>query len=187
MCDGGPVPHPSDGLDEVVTELDSTSPASTSSLAVSDRPEDLGPQDVVITTVRASCLAAFADQVAPLLGPTTGVVFAQNGVPWWYGMRLPESKPPAPDLAFLVPHGRPAAVIGPERIIGGVIFSSNEVTEPGWIVNDSPERNALSVGEIDDRQSQRIDGLRSALSLAGLHSAAVTTSGRWCGASSSTT
>lgn len=125
----------------------------TVALQASDRPQELGPQDIVIASVKATGLAAFADQVEPLLGPRTGVVFAQNGAPWWYGLKLPAAKPAAPDLAFLDPSGRLAAAIEPERIIGGVIFSSNEVTQPGVIVNDSPERNALYVGEIDDRSA----------------------------------
>ncbi|MDP3241588.1 MAG: 2-dehydropantoate 2-reductase N-terminal domain-containing protein, partial [Reyranella sp.] len=47
-------------------------------VAASDRPADLGPQDVVISTLKASSLSAIADTVAPLLGPGTPVVFAQN-------------------------------------------------------------------------------------------------------------
>ncbi|TBR30927.1 MAG: oxidoreductase, partial [Reyranella sp.] len=51
-------------------------------VAASDKPADLGPQDVVISTLKASSLSAIADTVAPLLGPDTPVVFAQNGIPW---------------------------------------------------------------------------------------------------------
>ena len=54
----------------------------------SDRPADLGPQDVVISTLKATGLAALAEGVGPLLGPETAVVFAQNGLPWWYGHGL---------------------------------------------------------------------------------------------------
>jgi 2-dehydropantoate 2-reductase len=54
-----------------------------------------------------------------------------------------------------------------------VIFSSNEIVEPGLVVNDSPERNMLLVGECDDRPSMRIDRLRTALNEAGVQSAPV--------------
>ncbi len=53
------------------------------------------------------------------------------------------------------PFSIPTAVYAPrfpkERIIGGVIFSSNEVVAPGVVANLSPERNMLLVGECDDR------------------------------------
>jgi 2-dehydropantoate 2-reductase len=55
------------------------------------------------------------------------------------------------------------SVVAKERIIGGVIFSSNEVVAPGIVANLSPERNWLVVGECDDRQSERIARLRAAL------------------------
>src|SRR4030088_386737 len=60
----------------------------------SDRPADLGPQDAVISTLKATGLAALADGVGPLLRADTPVVFAQNGIPWWYGHGLLASRPP---------------------------------------------------------------------------------------------
>ena len=45
----------------------------------SDRPADLGPQDAVISTLKANGLVALAESVGPLLGPDTPVVFAQIG------------------------------------------------------------------------------------------------------------
>ncbi len=55
------------------------------------------------------------------------------------------------------------AAIPKERIIGGVIFSSNEVIEPGVVANLSPDRNMLLIGECDDRASERIGKLRALL------------------------
>src|SRR5476649_937036 len=67
----------------------------------SDRPADLGPQDIVISTLKASSLGDLAAAVGPLLGKETPVVFAQNGIPWWYGHGLTKSRPAAPDLSRL--------------------------------------------------------------------------------------
>ncbi len=136
----------------------------------SDRPADLGPQDVVISTLKACSLGDLAATVGPLLGPDTPVVFAQNGIPWWYGHGLAPDRPPAPDLSRLDPGGALAEAVGLSRALGGVITTSNHVVEPGVVRNISPDRNILWVGEIDDRQSDRIAALRAALKAAGIAS-----------------
>jgi 2-dehydropantoate 2-reductase len=139
----------------------------------SDNPADLGPQDFVISTLKATGVAALAAGVKPLLGDDTAIVFAQNGIPWWYDIGLPKHHPPTPDLSFLDPGGALRAAIPKERIVGGVIFSSNEVIAPGMVENLSPERNMLLVGECDDREGERIARLRSLLEAAQFASAAV--------------
>jgi 2-dehydropantoate 2-reductase len=136
----------------------------------SDRPSDLGKQDAVISTLKSSGLAALAESVGPLLGPDTPVVFAQNGIPWWYGYGLSKSRPPAPDLSRLDPGGALAKAVGPERTLGGAITSPNHVIEPGVIHHEQPDRNALWLAEIDDRQSQRVGALRAALRAADIGS-----------------
>lgn len=93
----------------------------------------------------------------------TAVVFAQNGIPWWYNVGLPADHPSTPSLDFLDPGGRLNALLSKQRIIGGVIFSSNEIVEPGVVVNDSPSRNMLIVGDCDDGGSARIQNLRNIL------------------------
>jgi len=136
----------------------------------SDRPADLGPQDAVISTLKATGLPALAESAGPLLGPDTPVVFAQNGIPWWYGHGLAKSRPPAPDLSMLDPGGALAKSVGLHRTLGGTISSPNHVAEPGVVVNEIPDRNTLVVGEIDDRPSQRVGALRAALKGAGIGS-----------------
>jgi 2-dehydropantoate 2-reductase len=129
----------------------------------SDDPAALGPQDLVISTLKATAVHSLVTGLPPLLGEDTAVVFAQNGIPWWYDLGLPADHPPPPDLAFLDPGGKLRAMVPMRRIIGGVIFSANEVTAPGIAVNMSPERNRLLIGECDDRHSDRIKRLRAML------------------------
>lgn len=136
----------------------------------SDDPAALGPQDAVICALKATGLASLATGLQPLLGDDTAVVFAQNGIPWWYDIGLSPKHPPVPDLAFLDPGGRLCAAIPRERIVGGVVFSSNEVVAPGVAANLSPERNRLLIGECDDRKSKRIVKLRAALNEAKIES-----------------
>src|SRR5262245_14061612 len=87
----------------------------------SSDPAALGPQDAIICTLKATGLPSLADGLPPLLGDDTAVVFAQNGVPWWYDIGLPSKHPPMPDLAFLDPGGRLRAAIPKQSIVGGVV------------------------------------------------------------------
>src|SRR6476620_4416688 len=67
----------------------------------SDDPAALGPQDLVISTLKANALGSLVAGLPPLLREDTGIVFAQNGIPWWYDIGLPSHHPPLPDHAFL--------------------------------------------------------------------------------------
>ena len=140
--------------------------ATNAKVHASDDPAALGPQDLVISTLKATGVASLATGLKPLLGADTPVIFAQNGIPWWYSIGLPANHPATPDLGFLDPGGALRAGVPKERIIGGVIFSSNEVIEPGVVANISPDRNMLLIGECDDRASERIGKLRAALEAA---------------------
>jgi 2-dehydropantoate 2-reductase len=136
----------------------------------SDDAAALGPQDVVISTLKATAVNTLATGLRPLLRDDTAVVFAQNGIPWWYDIGLAPDHPPSPDLGFLDPGSALRAAISRERIIGGVIFSSNEIVAPGIVENFSPDRNVLLVGECDDRASERIGRLRATLVEASIES-----------------
>ncbi|NOJ46499.1 ketopantoate reductase family protein [Bradyrhizobium archetypum] len=136
----------------------------------SSDPTTLGRQDAVICTLKATSLSSLAAGLLPLLGDDTAVVFAQNGIPWWYDIGLSPSHPPVPDLAFLDLGGRLRTAIPKQRIVGGVVFSSNEVVAPGVVANLSPERNRLLIGECDDRASERVAKLRAALNEASIDS-----------------
>lgn len=137
--------------------------AFNAKVRASDDPAKLGSQDLVISTLKATGVSSLASGLRPLLREDTPVVFAQNGIPWWYDLGLPPDHPPPPDLAFLDPGGRLRAALPTQRITGGVIYSSNEVVEPGVVANLSPDRNMLLVGECDDGESERIERLRTAL------------------------
>src|ERR1700751_3308934 len=62
----------------------------------SDNPASLGTQDVVISTLKATGIASLASGLRPLLGEDTPVVFAQNGIPWWYDIGFPVLSPARP-------------------------------------------------------------------------------------------
>ena len=131
---------------------------------------ELGLQDFVFVTLKANLLGAFAEQAAAIVGADTGVVFAQNGIPWWYEIGLAASRPRPPDLSRLDKNKKLARAIPSKNIIGGVVYSANEVREPGVIVNNVPGNNMLVVGQADDSDSPAIGALRSILDQADLYS-----------------
>ena len=138
----------------------------TAPVRASDDPAALGPQDVVITTVKAPALAGIADKLPALFGRDTPVVFALNGIPWWYFHGAP-ARPNRPDLGFLDPGGALARHVGLARAIGCVIYSANAVIEPGVIQNNSPH-NSFVLGEPDGTVTPRVTRLAEAIKAAGL-------------------
>ncbi|CAN0103778.1 unnamed protein product [Discosporangium mesarthrocarpum] len=133
-------------------------------VACTDDPAEAGPQDFVIITLKAHSAAAVADQMAPLLGPDTAVVTAQNGVPWWYfhgiGGALEGTR-----LATVDPGNGQWEHIGPERAIGCVVYPAAEITEPGVIRHDYGNR--FTIGEPNGEKTERVQALAGALSGAG--------------------
>jgi len=124
-------------------------------------PDDLGPQDFVIVATKAPALPTVAAAIAPLLGPETAVVFAMNGVPWWYFHAHPG---PHADrrLPSIDPGDAIWQAIGPDRAIGGVVYSSCEVTAPGEIKVDNAT-SRLVLGEPDGRMTPRLARIAAAL------------------------
>lgn len=139
-------------------------------VAASDDPAELGRQDAVFVTLKASGLRAFAEGAASLVADDTACVFVQNGIPWWYAQGLAASCPEPPDLSKLDPGGLLAAKVGLARTVGGVVYSSNDLVEPGVVENHSAGRNMLAIAETDGRQSARCDALREALTAADMNS-----------------
>jgi 2-dehydropantoate 2-reductase len=121
---------------------------------------ELGQQDAVFVTLKANLLPAFAEQAPALLGAETAVVFVQNGIPWWYDARLTR----------LDPDGKLARAVAPERIVGGVAYSANEIVEPGVIENHVPGNNMIVIGRPDRAETPLVQRLRQALDKADLYS-----------------
>ncbi|MGH7095784.1 MAG: ketopantoate reductase family protein [Stellaceae bacterium] len=133
-----------------------------------DRPETLGHQDVVIVTLKSSVLPHAADEIASLIGPATTIVFAMNGIPWWYLYRAEATGAPAPDLSLLDPGGILARAIGAERVVGCMINSANTIVAPGVIRNSPGSKNQFTLGEPDGTISTRLKAIAAALERAGI-------------------
>ena len=138
---------------------------STVRLTAEEDPAALGPQDFVIVTLKAHSLPPIVDRLQPLLGPETAVVFAVNGVPWWYFYGLTGENENR-RLESVDPGGRIWDGIGPERAIGCVVYPAAEVSEPGVVRHLDGDR--FSLGEPSGERSERLRQLSQILIAAGI-------------------
>ncbi len=123
-----------------------------------DRPADLGVQDLVVIAVKGPALAGVAQGIAPLLGPETLVLPAMNGVPWWFCQGLPGwgGEP----LASVDPGGHIASAIPLRHVVGCVVHAATSITEPGLVQHKMGR--GLVIGEPGGGRSARAAPGRSA-------------------------
>jgi 2-dehydropantoate 2-reductase len=122
--------------------VESAGKRSVSHFQASDDASALGEQQLVIVTLKAPALAAVAPALAPLLGASTVVLPAMNGVLWWF---MPAAAPDEPPLASVDPGGRLLAQLPLERVLGCVVHLAASCPEPGVVRHGFGER--LIVGE----------------------------------------
>ncbi len=134
-----------EGGEEIVARVDAT-----------DRIAEAGRPDLVVLAVKAHQLAAIAPDVASILAPSTMVMTAQNGIPWWYffkhggpheGVRL-KSVDPGGVIADHLPI---------DAIIAGIVYQAAEIESPGVIRHI--EGNRFPLAEIDGLKSERVAAL----------------------------
>jgi 2-dehydropantoate 2-reductase len=130
-----------------------------------DDPATAGIQDFVIIALKAQSVPPLADKLAPMLGAETAVVMAVNGVPWWYfhgvGGALEGRR-----LASVDPGDAQWRHIGPERVIGCVVYPAAEIVEPGILKHVEGDR--FTLGEPTGEKSDRVTRLSRALIASGL-------------------
>src|SRR5947199_1189646 len=117
-----------------------------------DDPATVGPVDVLLLTLKAHSLTPMAPRLAPLIGPETCVVSAQNGIPWWYFYRH-GGEWEGTHLATVDPGGVIRRSIDPARVIGCVVYPSTIIVEPGVI--EHIEGTRFAIGEPDGSKSER--------------------------------
>jgi 2-dehydropantoate 2-reductase len=132
-----------------------------------DDPGDIGVVDVVLLGLKAYSYASCGPLLAPLLGPTTSVVAAQNGIPWWYFYRQGGSFD-GRRIESVDPDGAVSAVIPPQRVIGCVPYPAAEIVAPGIIRH--LEGTQFPLGETDRSKSDRCRDFADAMTAAGFRS-----------------
>jgi 2-dehydropantoate 2-reductase len=124
--------------------------------------------DVVFAALKAYTLPDIAPRLGRLLAPGSAVIWAQNGIPWWYFQSAPEIAAAAgvTGLQSVDPGGVIAASIRPEHNIGCVVYAGTEVVEPGVIRH--VEGTRFTIGEPDGSDSERCKLISAAFAAGGL-------------------
>lgn len=137
-----------------------------------DNPGKVGPVDAVFVTVKAPALPAVAAAIGPLLKQDTAVPFVMNGIPWWFflhlggphdGRKLPRIDP---DDVLL-------KAVGPDRAVGGVVYSASAVIDPGVIEVEQPNSRVV-LGEPNGTLSPRVAALAELITKGGISGEATT-------------
>ncbi len=132
-----------------------------------DDPAEAGVQDYVLIALKAHSVPPIVEGMASLLGPDTVVVPVVNGIPWWYFHKL-DGPYEGHRLASVDPGDHQWTHIGPERVIGCVVWTSAEIERPGVIRHS--HGNRMPLGEPDGSRSDRALQLSKAMVSAGLKS-----------------
>lgn len=140
----------------------------TADVAATDDPRQLGKQEIVIVSTKATALAAVATQIAPLIGDDTLVIFPQNGMTWWYPIGLRPGLPTPPSIPIFDLAKPFLAAMRPDQVLGGIIYSANELSAPGVVKNNSPDHNRLEFAQIGGPVPEKLPAIRRALETAGI-------------------
>lgn len=118
-----------------------------------DRMAELGPQDLVVIGLKAHQVGGVAADIKGLCGPTTVVVTAQNGIPWWYFFKT-GGPHEGTTLDSVDPGGVIARNIDVDRVLGSIIYPAADIVSPGVIRHIEGDR--ISLGEIDGSDTERL-------------------------------
>jgi 2-dehydropantoate 2-reductase len=157
-------PHLAAIREKGLTLIEADGATSTVHIHASDHPEQLGQQDFVIITLKAHSVPAVVERMRPLVGDHTTVVSGVNGVPWWYFYKA-GGVYEGTRLHSVDPGNIQWDGIGPDRVLGCVVYPAAEVSAPGTIRH--LEGNRFSLGEPDGSKSERASRLSAALGAAG--------------------
>jgi 2-dehydropantoate 2-reductase len=129
-----------------------------------DRFGEVGAPDLVILGMKAHQVAAVAADVAAILAPSSLVLTAQNGIPWWYFFKHGGPHEGA-RLESVDPGGIVADHLPIDQVVGSVVYPAAEIEAPGIIRHI--EGNRFTVGEIDGARTERIAAVSETLARAG--------------------
>ena len=119
----------------------------------------------VVVTLKAPSVPGAAPAIGAALRSDATVVFAQNGLPWWYfhgaggpyeGRRL-ESVDPGGVIERSIPVG---------QALGCVVYPATSIVEPGVV--EHVEESRFTVGEPSGERTERVVEVSRAMAAAGV-------------------
>jgi 2-dehydropantoate 2-reductase len=125
---------------------------------------EAGAHDVVFLTMKSHQVAPVASDLQQVLHANSSVVTMQNGVPWWYFYQL-DGAYKGTQLQSVDPSGLLWQSIGPQRVIGSVVYPAAELIAPGVV--KVIEGNRFTLGEPSGEKSERVTQLAQAMIQAG--------------------
>jgi 2-dehydropantoate 2-reductase len=112
-----------------------------------DKPEEIGPVDVILFAVKLWDTESAAKQIEPMVGDTTAIISLQNGILKDDVLR---------------------SCFGSERVVGGVSYVAATISEPGVVCQKGVVQK-LVFGEYGAQsKSKRVEELQTACIAAGL-------------------
>jgi 2-dehydropantoate 2-reductase len=130
-----------DGI--VVEQKDGT--VATIPVKAATDPAKVGPVDLIMNFVKCYHTAAAIEAAKPMLGPDTAILTLQNG--WGNADRI-------------------ASIIGRERVMVGLTYSSGTLVGPGRVKNTGVAQTII--GELDGARTPRVERAAAALQKAGI-------------------
>lgn len=127
-----------------------------------DRASDLPPQDIIFVALKSVSYPDAAEAIASLIAPNGHVVCVGNGIQWWwrYGWKGSLMAAPAEE------ESAPWRLITPQRALGCVPYSINEVVQAGIVQHGG--NNRWIVGEPNNAHSERLEATIRLMRAAGI-------------------
>ena len=117
--------------------------------------EEKGPYDVIFVGLKSHQIEENAAHMARLLARDGVIIFAQNGINWWYFEKL-DSPLKGSSLPSLDPNGVIKRTFPIDSVIGGIINKPAELVEPGRVRLVDQPADRLIIGELDNRVTPRL-------------------------------
>jgi len=137
---------------------------SVERIRCTDTPAELGPQDYVFITLKSHSISAAVPSMLPLLGDTTTIVTASNGLPYWF-FDIDGIPFQGLTLASVDPGGVQRTRLGSTRAVGCVVFPATDIIAPGVIRHEHGGK--FPIGEPAGELTPRIERLQEMLAAAG--------------------
>jgi len=132
-------------------------------------PGELGAHDFVFLTLKAQLLPEIAPTLSPLIGPTSLLISATNGIPWWFfhdfGGPLANRS-----LASVDPYRSQEQTFPRQQILGAVVHASARALSPANVEVIAADR--LILGEPNGDISSRLEAVVKAFRDGGINALA---------------